>query len=246
MRVMRSFALTELHRVTRREAAQSGVVATLAATLADMAPALPPQPACTADVWLLFGSVRGFCGSFNEDVLDGWLTGGATASPVVVVGERLGASMADTPSRFVVPGPIGALDAAAAVDRILLAIARARRRVPGDAGLMVCFRGETSAHVERLLPIDVAMTSSAKPPPLTQEPPEGVAEQVLRHYIFHLLLARLLNAIRMENHMRLLQMENALRHLDRSAEHLQRQRNRMRQEEIVEEIELIVQARSET
>jgi F-type H+-transporting ATPase subunit gamma len=244
MGAMRSFALTELHRVTRHEAAQGEVLATLAATLGDMAPALPPQPTAGGDVWLLFGSVRGFCGSFNEDVLDAWLTGGATASPVVVVGERLGSSMADAPSRFVVAGPLGALDAAAAVDRILLAVDQARRLVSGNAGLMVCFRGETSAQVERILPIEVATPSRAAPIPVTQEPPGRVATQVMQHYLFHLLLARLLNAIRMENHMRLMQMENALRHLDHGCEHLRRQRNRLRQEEIVEEIELIVQAKS--
>jgi len=43
-----------------------------------------------------------------------------------------------------------------------------------------------------------------------------------------------------ENHMRLMQMETALRHLERGGEELQRQRNRLRQEEIVEEIELMV------
>jgi F-type H+-transporting ATPase subunit gamma len=50
----------------------------------------------------------------------------------------------------------------------------------------------------------------------------------------------LLRAIRVENHMRLMQMENALNHLERTSEDLNRQRNRMRQEEIVEEIELML------
>jgi len=57
------------------------------------------------------------------------------------------------------------------------------------------------------------------------------------------LLALLLRSIRVENHMRLMQMETALRHLERGGEDLQRQRNRLRQEEIVEEIELMVGSR---
>jgi F-type H+-transporting ATPase subunit gamma len=43
--------------------------------------------------------------------------------------------------------------------------------------------------------------------------------------------------------MRLMQMENALQHLERGSEDLRRQINRLRQEEIVEEIELMARKR---
>jgi F-type H+-transporting ATPase subunit gamma len=245
LRAMRSFALAELHRVMRREKAQNEVVQTLSAAFAEMAPAAPKSPRCAGDVWLLFGSVRGFCASFNDDVLRAWQGAAEAKSPVVVVGERLAASMdGDGTGRFFVPGPIGALDAAAAVDRILLAFGEARRLVPGEAGLVACFRDDAGARNERLLPLALPLASNRAYLPLTQEPARQVAEQVMQHYLFHALLARLLNAIRVENHMRLAQMENALRHLDRSSENLQRQDNRLRQEEIVEEIELILQDRA--
>ena len=41
----------------------------------------------------------------------------------------------------------------------------------------------------------------------------------------------------------LMQMENALRHLEQGSEELMRKRNRMRQEEIVDEIELMSRVR---
>jgi F-type H+-transporting ATPase subunit gamma len=249
LRAMRSFALTELHRVTRREAAQSEVVATLSATLADMAPALPAlsePPRCTGDIWLLLGSVRGFCGSFNEDVLRAWRAAGGANSPTVAAGERLAAGMDDNAAHFAIAGPIGALDAPAAVDRILLALGEARRFIPGEAGLMVCFRDETAARSERLLPLSLPAAANGTPLPLTLEAPIRVAEQVIQHFLFHTLVARLLHAVRVENHMRLAQMENALQHLDHRSEELQRRRNHLRQEEIVEEIELILQERDGT
>lgn len=59
------------------------------------------------------------------------------------------------------------------------------------------------------------------------------------HYLFHSLFALLLRSLYVENHMRLLQMENALNHLSQKSEEMRRMRNRLRQEEIVEEIELI-------
>jgi F-type H+-transporting ATPase subunit gamma len=76
--------------------------------------------------------------------------------------------------------------------------------------------------------------------PFSYLPAVEVASGVAEHYLFHSLLALLLRSIRVENHMRLMQMETALRYLERGGEELQRQRNRLRQEEIVEEIELMV------
>ena len=53
------------------------------------------------------------------------------------------------------------------------------------------------------------------------------------------LLALVLRSIRVENRQRLMQMENALHHLEQGSDELARRRNRLRQEEIVEEIEVI-------
>lgn len=254
LRAMRSFALAELHRVSKRAAAQRDVVSTLKATLHDMAPALPvqnapPEPSAgNGDIWLLLGSVRGFCGSFNEDVVRIWQTAGADGSPVVVVGERLSASLDEGDTNrghIAVPGAIGSLDAATAVDRILAGIDAARSQVPGAGGLILCFHDDVVARSERLMPLPQESSRVAGNPPQTLEPSAHVAGQVVEHYLFHTLLARLLDSIRVENHMRLTQMENALQHLGRNREELERQRNRLRQEEIIEEIELIAQARTE-
>jgi len=252
LRAMRSFALAELHRVTRRATTQRDVVATLKATLDDMASVLPSStiqndsPDGNRDIWLLLGSVRGFCGSFNEDVMRSWQAADADDSPVVVVGERLAAGLDDGTGRHLaVPGALGSLDAAAVVDRILAGIDTARSRAPGANGLMLCCHDDNAVRCERMMPLSREPSPLADNPPLTLEPPARVAGHVVDHYLFHTLLARLLESIRVENHMRLTQMENALQHLGRNCEELERQRNRLRQEEIVEEIELIAQARAE-
>jgi len=107
-------------------------------------------------------------------------------------------------------------------------------------GLIACLRDEQGARSERLWPLPNAPSNAGQSPPLTFAPAATVAAGVAEHYLFHNLLALLLRSIRVENHMRLMQMETALRHLERGGEELQRQRNRLRQEEIVEEIELMV------
>ncbi|HXX83137.1 MAG TPA: F0F1 ATP synthase subunit gamma [Casimicrobiaceae bacterium] len=237
---MRSFALVELHRVARREAAQQQLVGTLSETLRDVAPALPAPQLPASDVWVLFGSVRGFCGSFNEDILRAWQAAGSVTSPVVAVGERLQSLLPRQGSLFPVRGATGAVDAASAIDRILAAVSAATRSLSREAGLVACVREDAGPWVQRLLPLTISSDGSAQEIPLTNEPPERVSAGVAEHYLFHTLLALMLRSIRVENHMRLLQMENAMQHLDRGRDELKRQLNRLRQEEIIEEIELMM------
>lgn len=241
---MRSFALAELRRIHQREAAQQQVVQSLAAVMDDLAVAGPATPAVTGnDIGLLFGSVRGFCGSFNEDVAAFWRDPSSQPEPLVVIGERLHDMIAPQPRLIRVAGANGGLDAAATIDRILAAVTELRTASQQEWGLVACIRDEQGARKQRLWPLPALNRTNTAYPPLTYAPLAEVASGVAQHYLFHSLLALLLRSIRVENHMRLLQMENALRHLQDGGEELQRQRNRLRQEEIVEEIELMIGSR---
>lgn len=241
---MRSFALAELHRLMRREEAQQAVTEVLAKTMDDLAPAFPQAPVSRQDIWLLLGSVRGFCGTFNEDVVHLWREGGGSGAPTVAVGERLGGLLPEQEGIIQVPGALGGLDAPAVIDRILAAVSSVRAGLGQECGLIICLRDMDGPRRQRLLPIPRPADGRARSfPPYTQEPPEQLAMQVAEQVLFHRLLALVLRAVRVENHMRLVQMENALEHLDHRRDDLQRQRNRLRQEEIVEEIEIMISAR---
>lgn len=240
---MRSFALAELHRIVRREEAQQQVVEVLKRTLDDVAPFLPPpdmpEKDRPADVWLLLGSVRGFCGSFNEDVMRTWQLRGGHGQPTIAIGERLAAAMPADASFHPVEGAESGLDATAAIDRIVSALPAARCQAGEQCGIVVCLHEEDVVQVRRLLPLPVAAASPALAP-LMNEVPAKLAASIAEHYLFHALLAALLCSIRVENRRRLMQMDNALRHIEKCSEDLQRQRNRLRQEEIVEEIEVMI------
>ncbi|ANE55749.1 F0F1 ATP synthase subunit gamma [Methylomonas sp. DH-1] len=240
---MRSFALAELRKVGKREASQQQVVESLAAALQDLSGALPAafyadSAETRADIWLLFGSVRGFCGSFNEDVMRFWQGTADGQAPLILVGERLHGLFGGHASACCLDGAEGGLDAPAAIDRILAAVSELR--LGGEYGLVAGIRDEQGARSQRLWPLPRSVGRTPAELPLTYQPAREVATGVAEHYLFHSLLALMLRSIRVENHMRLMQMETALRHLERGGEDLQRQRNRLRQEEIVEEIELMV------
>lgn len=241
---MRSFALAELRKVGKREAIQQQLVEQLRAALNDVAFALPPPEAATRDVWLLFGSARGFCGSYNEDVRRYWQAHADPQTCVILIGERLHPLFPEAGNILSVAGANGGLDAAAVIERILPAVAEARQRCSSVPGLMACFRDEHGARSQRLLPLADAARASAAYPPLIYASPAETAAGIAEHYLFHQLLAILLRAIRVENHLRLMQMENALNHLEEGGTDLTRQRNRLRQEEIVEEIELMTSGKA--
>ena len=246
---MRSFALTELRRVSKREAAQQQVVESLTKALDDLSAALPEQLTDKAgagiqDICLLFGSVRGFCGGFNEDVLRQWQAQPEKHGSLILLGERLHDMFAASAERVCIAGAAGGLEAAASIDRILAAVQQLRGGDDKPFRLWGYFRDETGACSQRLWPVPVSASApSSGYPPLSYAPLPDVAVGVAEHYLFHTLLALLLRSIRVENHMRLMQMETALRHLERGSEDLLRLRNRLRQEEIVEEIELMIGGR---
>lgn len=241
---MRSFALTELRLVLRRQEDQHRLVETLRLALRDLAPVLPTPQRPAADIWVLLGSARGFCGSLNEELARHWREYGGDKYPTIAVGERLGRLLPRTANVSRLRGAAGALDAPQTMDRVLECLAQARAGGAAEPGLVACLHGGEGVRIERLLPMPVSSLSACSPLPLTNEPAAVVATAVVEHYLFHTLLGLLLQAIQVENHLRLLQMEHALRHLERGTEELQRQRSRLRQEEIVEEIELLVQKRS--
>lgn len=234
-RALRSFALAELHRVSSRQQAQREALAVVDQAFAPLSALLPAAPDPARDRWILLGSVRGFCGSLNEEVVDAWQRAGGSACPTIAVGERLAAAIPVDAQLSPVPGASGGLDASDAIDRMLAAL-------PDDplpaGGLLLCAHGEAGVAVRRLWPPQPSPTG-AQYPPLANQPLPQLAAELARHMLYHALLEALLDSIRVENRRRLQQMDNALHHLDASTDALVLRRNRLRQEAIVEEIEVM-------
>jgi F-type H+-transporting ATPase subunit gamma len=210
---MRSFAVAELHRVTKREAAQQQVVQSLTLSLDDLAGSLPVQEEQSdkprKDIWLVIGSVRGFCGSFNEDVIRLWRGESHQTGPVMLVGERLhGLVFDECVSVQKISGANGGLDAPVTIERILAAIELLQGNE--EFGLMACIRDEQAARCQRLWPLSACSRRKEHLLPFTYSPLTEVASGVAQQFLFHSLLALLLRSICVENHMRLMQMETAL------------------------------------
>jgi F-type H+-transporting ATPase subunit gamma len=93
---------------------------------------------------------------------------------------------------------------------------------------------------ERLLPLaPPPQPHRAHPPRLQLAPPAFFAE-LLDQYLLAALYGLLYESLAAENRQRLAHMEHAINRLDETLAHLALERNALRQEKIVEEIEVIL------
>lgn len=235
---MKSFALVELRKLTKREGAENIAMSLASEALQIMSPALPKFPDKYCDIWILFGSARGFCSSFNEDIVRIWQEQNGNACQTIIVGERLASLIPESEMITYIPGANGSHDATDVITNLVSKIEETGKRKGQKFGLIACLHNKQLANTHRLLPF-ITPANTSKELPLTNEPPETVATSVAEHYLFHSMFALLLQSLYVENHMRLMQMESAIKHIDDKLEAMQIMRNRLRQEEIVEEIELI-------
>ena len=207
---------------------------------ADSAPA-PGQPA----ILLLIGSERGFCGNFNErvvaafDALPQW----EPAPALLVVGQRLGAKLESR------SGVIARLDGStvteevpAVLSRLIDAVHVASRKLARDGAALFSLGHEAEGEpkLKRLLPISPPPALPLSHPPGLQLAPIEFFAELLDQYLLAALYGLLYESLSAESRQRLAHMEHALDRLDETVGHLALERNALRQEKIVEEIEVIL------
>jgi F-type H+-transporting ATPase subunit gamma len=196
---------------------------------------------------LLIGSERGFCGDFNERLvrfLDG--PGASPRGPyLIAVGRRLCTALAGHPRLA------ASLDGAAVSEetgRVMSDITGSVRRLQERHGLLQL----TAVH-HRPQPEDIARLTLLPPfrdlrrparpppyPPLLNLAPREFLVGLAEHLLFTSLHGILYASLMAENQRRVQQLEGAARHLERRSAELQRKGARLRQEEIIEEIEVLL------
>lgn len=246
---MKNLALVEVRRIEAFIRAQRSAVAVIedaaADFLADRSHAIRAS-AVERDVLCLIGSERGFCGDFNRRIVDEaarWRQEHA-AHAVVLIGERLVADWSGDAAEAV-PGA-GVADEVPAALQALVARLPALISDPASAsratGLVVIHHAEEGVRVRRFLPLpDPPARVSPRPYPLELYlPPARFFAQLTDQYVYAALQGALYESLLEENRRRLDHMEQAVHKLREDLERLGRQSNRLRQEEITEEIEVIL------
>ncbi len=254
MGAMKNLALMETHKLTRFLSTQRRVVAAIESAAADFFtfyPDLMVRPSQTESVYLLIGSERGFCGDFNEALVDAFQTqvrGTRAETPLLVtVGLKLATKVAgDKRVIASIAGPNVVEEVQPVLIRLMdtLSSLHARYGSFSPLTLTVLFNrtDETGVHLQSFQPFQQfgRGTGRFSHPPLLNVAPRSFLASLIDEYLFAVLHEVFYSSLMAENRRRFQHMDNAIQRMEREASDLARTRNVLRQEEITEEIEVIM------
>ena len=251
MNSMKTLAYLETRKLARFLDAQHAVVRTIEAAAADLLgfhPEILPEAQQTTPVFLLFGADRGFCGDFNHALLR-QLESSLQAQPagdptLLAIGRKLH-TLLDRDARVVarvegasVVEEIGSVLNRLADDIITLQVQH------GVLEVFCIYHGsEDGVVMQRLLPPFQGMPGRPPPwphPPILNLSPAALLSELIDQYLFAALHAMLYTSLMLENQHRVTHLDGAVKHLDDQSAELAKQCNALRQEEIIEEIEVIL------
>jgi F-type H+-transporting ATPase subunit gamma len=248
---MKNLAYMETRKLSRLLENQHRVVARIEAIAEEFLvfhPELLPPAGTLRRIYLVIGSRRGLCGDFNARLycaLQDELVERADRDDLIIaVGQKLCRRLANRDLNLI---ELEGGDVAEEIPQVLQDIVRELdsrpRQVMGS--LVVLYHGDSNRAPcrQQLLPpftqAAVGRSTSGFPPLLNLQPHRfllGLTDQYL-YAALHSLLYRSLAA---ENEQRIRHLEGAVRHLEEQEAGLQRRIRALRQEEIIEEIEVIL------
>jgi len=254
MEALKSAAMVEAIRLRRYVPAQQRVVHTVEAATQDFLIHYP-QPlhagAALGEIFLVVGSERGFCGSYNQElaaVLERERASRGTAlAPVVVVGRRLASRLSQRlPLAAVVEAPSVADEVQPAITRLIASLqslpAASTKLLPQALTVLYHEIAGRSSEVQVKQPFRAfaGERRELSDPPRLYLDPLVFFRELTDHYLFAVLHELFYSALLAENERRLQHLEGALRRVNRTREELTLRGNALRQEEITEEIEIIL------
>ena len=252
MNSMKTLAYIESRKLGRFLDAQRAVVAhieTMAADFLGFYPGTLPREEQATPVCLLIGSERGFCGAFNERLL-GQLQSHVREYSIdtprlIVTGNKLGNQLEGDPQ------VVACIDGANVVEEVgktlaliinTLAELQAKE---GTAALTVLYHDPDREQIittEVLPPFERYRDSAPRfpHPPVLNLPAAAFLAELIDQYLFAALHEIMYVSLMAENIQRVRHLEGAVQHLDDKSAKLLHKSNALRQEEIIEEIEVIL------
>lgn len=245
---MKNLAQVELHRVSKLEEVQQGAYET---ALRAFAMVQQYQKARSRgneqqyesikhkgkNVALLIGAERGFCGGFNEQIVRTLEESTKDYDELWVIGSRLGSKLRGNKIDQVYQAPSTADEVLPCVHLLVDAILQLDNPL---VSLTVLSHSESELDWCELIP-DPELPDTALPNSMILQIPSSLLLEELRWQFLQQALCHLLMmSLRIENHYRLQQMEGAREHLESLSHSLRLKINALRQQKIVEEIEVIL------
>ena len=206
------------------------------------------------DVYLLIGAERGFCGDFNHALLRYYKTMPKSQAmdkiQLICVGHKL-ATLLENDKRAIIF--IDGASVAEEVGNVLNQIVNQLVSIQENSGLLnlyVLYHNDENQLINQPLlpPFQRLLEQVLKRRQQSEEPhapqlnlePRKFLIDLSYHYLFVVLYEILYTSLMAESCQRVTHLEGAVQHMDEQSEELLRQGNILRQEEIIEEIEVIL------
>jgi F-type H+-transporting ATPase subunit gamma len=255
---MKNLALMEVHKLARFQHMQGQVVTNIenaAFDFLDFYPMPVAEDDNAAPICVLVGAERGFCGDFNESLINA--IAAETYSGIIAIGSRLCNKLADNPLEVMasIEGANSAEEAPAILNRLMdtlnsLAVKEGgisrqkSNRFAPTIRLTGVYHNITGQITRRQIlppfPRRQRRTHRYGNPPVLNLEPDDFFTDLVDHYLFAVLHEIFYISLMAENQRRLQHLEGAVKHLDDETVKLRRKSHIYRQEEITEEIEVIL------
>jgi len=248
---MKTLSYMEVQKLVRFLDAQKAVVHSIEEVAADFLgfhPESLPEAKGTLPVLIVIGSQRGFCGDFNHALIN-HLTSAAPGFPqdgltIIVIGRRLHTLLeGDRRVAAYVEGPGIAEEVTLVLSQVVEELAALQDRAQMLNVYALYHGGEDSVEMQRLLPPFQqfrGLTPRFSQPPILNQSPQEFLVELSDQYLFAALHEMLYTSLMAENRRRLTHLEGAVKRLEDKSEDLARRCNTLRQEESIEEIEVLL------
>jgi F-type H+-transporting ATPase subunit gamma len=247
---MKTLAYMETRKLSRFLAAQQNVVDSISGVAADFLdyyPGLPAELQNATPVYLVVGSERGFCGDFNRVVArrlsDAVADNEHDGARVISVGHKMRSVLEGDETVAAFLDGASVVEEIPAVMRSLIDTLNSLQISDATMTLIGIHHEDEAVSLTPLLPpvLEGPMDGPRHPfPPLLNVSPEQFLADLLDHYLFAALTWMLYTSLMSENQRRVSHLEGAVRHIEEESAELTRKCRALRQEEIVEEIEVIL------
>jgi F-type H+-transporting ATPase subunit gamma len=242
LNAMKNLALMAVHKLTQLQQLQSQVVEHIEDSSTVFLTAYPDfiGKSYRQTVYLVFGSERGFCGDFNEILLNSLENKPDTK--IIAIGNRC-VSRSESYTHTLIASLNGinvVEESLSLLEQLMLQI----NKLSNDNTLIAVYHDLNTNQVKHRQiiphPLLPQQTKEEVPPPLLNLSAELFFSKMLEQYLLAVLYEIIYISSLSENRRRLQHLEGAVKHLDEQTQKLHRKSQIHRQEEITEELEVIL------
>ena len=251
MNAMKNLATIESRKLDRVLESQRVIVDDIDNMAADFTDHFPFDLTFSKDrhLYILIGAERGFSGSFNHQLQQHYRDLLQQTPDTIAITIAVGRKFATTFESASQPTVL--LDGASAqeeLSHVLNQLVSQIELIQNQYGAIRCTvlrhdQLKRDILAQPLLPpfqqTPTAHSPAPYPPQLTLSPPQFLSD-LIQQYLYAHLYSALSASLLAENEYRVAHLEGAIRHLDERSVELGRLRRSLRQEEIIEEIEVIL------